>query len=164
MQLTKKTETEILKIYDTWMHSYLHGDVEAYDSFLDDDYHFIGSANNEEFLNRKDTTKFFEDTGDQFAGKTEIRNETKTLEQFGELIFITHIFDGWFLNENDWTYYGRFRFTSVLKNTKDGWRFIYQHFSIPDSKTEEGETIGYDKINDENQELTRSDNSVEPLN
>jgi signal transduction histidine kinase/ketosteroid isomerase-like protein len=153
MKLNKKIETEVLKIYDTWMHSYLHGDVEAYDSFLDNDYHFIGSAKNEEFLNRKDTTKFFEDTGDQFAGKTEIRNETKTIEQFGELIFITHIFDGWFLNENDWNFYARFRFTSVLKNTKDGYRFIYQHFSIPDSKTEEGETIGYDKINDENQEL-----------
>ena len=88
MKLNKKIKTEVLKIYDTWMHSYLHGDVETYDSFLDDDYHFIGSAKNEEFLNRKDTTKFFEDTGDQFAGKTEIRNETMTIEQFGELIFL----------------------------------------------------------------------------
>ena len=51
MQLNKKIETEVLKIYDAWMHSYLHGDVEAYNSFLDDDYHFIGSAKNEEFLN-----------------------------------------------------------------------------------------------------------------
>jgi signal transduction histidine kinase/ketosteroid isomerase-like protein len=153
MKPNEKIEKEVLKIYDTWMHSYLHGDVKAYDSFLDDDYHFIGSAKNEEFLNRKNTTKFFADTGDQFAGKTEIRNETMTIEQFGELIFITHLLDGWFLNENDWNYYARFRFTSVLKNTKNGWRFIYQHFSIPDPKTEEGETIGYDKINDENQQL-----------
>ncbi|TYA57516.1 ATP-binding protein [Formosa maritima] len=153
MKLTKKIETEIWKIYDTWMHSYLNGDIEIYDSFLDNDYHFIGSAKNEEFLNRKDTTQFFADTGDQFAGKTEIRNETKTIEQFGELIFITHIFDGWFLNENDWNYYARFRFSSTLRKTEAGWRFIYQHFSIPDSKTAEGETIGYDKINEENQEL-----------
>ncbi|OZV69037.1 ATP-binding protein [Winogradskyella aurantia] len=153
MKPNEKIEKEVLKIYDTWLHSYLHGDVKVYDSFLDDDYHFIGSAKNEEFLNRKDTTKFFADTGDQFAGKTEIRNETMSIEQFGELIFITHLLDGWFLNENDWNYYARFRFTSVLKNTKTGWRFIYQHFSIPDPKTEEGETIGYDKINDENQQL-----------
>jgi len=83
MKWTKKLESEIWKIYDTWMQSYLNGDVKTYDSFLDDDYHFIGSAKNEEFLNRKDTTQFFEDTGDQFTGKTEIRNETNTIEQFG---------------------------------------------------------------------------------
>ena len=156
MKLSKKIETEIWQVYETWLNSYLNGDVETYDSFLDDDYHFIGSATKEEFLNRKDTTKFFADTGDQFAGKTEIRNESKIIEQFGELIFITHVLDGWFLHENDWNFYSRFRFSSILRKNNDGWRFIYQHFSIPDPKTAEGETIGYDKINEENQELTRS--------
>ncbi|MBZ0327940.1 MAG: nuclear transport factor 2 family protein [Altibacter sp.] len=153
MKVAKKIEHEVFKVYDTWLHSYLHGDVEIYDSFLDDDYHFIGSAMNEEFLNRRDTTQFFADTGDQFAGKTELRNEIKKIEQFGDLVFITHIFDGWFLNENNWTYYARFRFSSTLRKNKEGWRFIYQHFSIPDAKTDDGGTIGYDKINEENQEL-----------
>ncbi|WP_417856390.1 ATP-binding protein [Xanthomarina gelatinilytica] len=153
MKLSKKIETEIWQVYETWLNSYLNGDVETYDSFLDDDYHFIGSATKEEFLNRKDTTKFFADTGDQFAGKTEIRNESKIIEQFGELIFITHVLDGWFLHKNDWNFYSRFRFSSILRKNNDGWRFIYQHFSIPDPKTAEGETIGYDKINEENQEL-----------
>lgn len=115
MKVAKKIEHEVFKVYDTWLHSYLHGDVEIYDSFLDDDYHFIGSAMNEEFLNRRDTTQFFADTGDQFAGKTELRNEIKKIEQFGDLVFITHIFDGWFLNENNWTYYARFRFSSTLR-------------------------------------------------
>ncbi|PKA83101.1 phospho-acceptor domain-containing protein [Ulvibacter sp. MAR_2010_11] len=153
MKLTEKIKTEVLKDYDIWIYSYLNGDVDTYDSFLDDDYHFIGSAKNEEFLNRKDTTQFFADTGDEFAGKTQLRNETKTLEQFGELIFMTHLFDGWFLHEKVWTFYARFRFSSALRKNKDGWRFVYQHFSIPDSKTEDGGTIGYDKINEENQEL-----------
>jgi signal transduction histidine kinase/ketosteroid isomerase-like protein len=153
MKATKKIETKILKIYDKWLHSYLNGDVATYDSYLDDEYHFIGSATKEEFLNRKDTTQFFANTGDQFAGKTELRNETKTLEHFGELIFITHVFDGWFLHEKEWNFYSRFRFSSILRKNKDGWRFIYQHFSIPDAKTNDGETIGYDKINEENLEL-----------
>ena len=153
MKVDKKTKTEVLKVYDKWLHSYLNGDVETYNSFLDDEYHFIGSATREEFLNRKDTTQFFAETGDQFAGKTELRNETKTLEHFGELIFITHVFDGWFLHEKEWNFYSRFRFSSTLQKNKEGWRFIYQHFSIPDSKTEDGETIGYDKINEENQKL-----------
>lgn len=153
MKLTKKQEKEIWQVYDTWLNSYLNGDVETYNSFLDDDYHFIGSATKEEFLNRKDTTEFFAETGDQFAGKTEIRNESKFIEQFGDLIFITHVLDGWFLHEKEWNFYSRFRFSSILRKNKDDWRFIYQHFSIPDPKTAKGETIGYDKINEENQEL-----------
>ncbi|CAM3303292.1 nuclear transport factor 2 family protein [Aequorivita lipolytica] len=153
MKLTKKIETEVLKVYDTWLHSYLNGDVATYDSYLDEEYHFIGSTNNEEFLNRKATTKFFYDTAEQLAGKCDLRNETRTLEQFGELIFITHFFDAWFLNDTEYNYYGRFRFTSALQKNKEGWRFIYQHFSMPDSKTEEGETIGFEKINEENQQL-----------
>ncbi|TXE20049.1 hypothetical protein ES692_01970 [Psychroserpens burtonensis] len=153
MQLTTILKKEILNNYDTWLDSYLNGDVTTYDSYFDDAYHFIGSTNNEEFLNRKDTTKFFKATAEQFSGKTDLRNETTTLELFGELVFITHVFDAWFLNGNDWTYYARFRFSSVLKKKKDGWKFIYQHFSIADSKTDEGETIGFDKVNLENQEL-----------
>jgi signal transduction histidine kinase len=151
--LTKETKKEVLKVYDTWLQSYLNGDVQTYDKYLDDDYHFIGSTNNEEFLSRKDTTQFFAETAAQFAGKTELRNETKTLEQFGKLIFITHIFDAWFHNENEWVFYSRFRFSSALSENEDGWRFIYQHFSIPDTKADEGESIGFDKINEENKEL-----------
>ncbi len=63
------------------------------------------------------------------------------------------MFDAWFKNGEDWVYYGRFRFTNALKKNKEGWRFIYQHFSTTDSKTDEGETIGFDKVNAENLEL-----------
>ncbi|MCO5725883.1 nuclear transport factor 2 family protein, partial [Robiginitalea marina] len=153
MRLTQKIKTEVLQVYDTWLESYVSGNVETYDHYLDDAYHFIGSTNNEEFLSRRETTEFFRVTADQFAGKTELRNETKSVEGFGELIFLTHVFDAWFLGGEDWSYYGRFRFTSVLRNTEDGWRFIYQHFSTPDSKAQEGQTIGYDQISAENLQL-----------
>lgn len=153
LTLTKKIEKEVLKIYDIWLHSYLNGDVQTYDNYLDDAYHFIGPTNNEEFLSRKDTTQFFAETADQLAGKTKLRNETKTFEQFGELIIITHFFDAWILQEKEWVYFSRFRFSSTLIKRTAGWRFIYQHFSIPDSRVEDGETIGFDKINEENKEL-----------
>ncbi len=110
MNLSKKTESEVLKVYDTWLQSYLNGDVENYDSFLDDEYYFIGSTNNEEFLSKRDTTNFFKATADQLAGKTQLRNETKIIEKFEELVFITHLFDAWFLNGTEWNYYGKFRF------------------------------------------------------
>lgn len=81
MTLTAKRKTEIWKHYDTWMQAYLNADVETYNSYFDDDYHFIGSTNNEEFLNRKDTTEFFKVTGDQFAGLMDLTiTMEKTLE------------------------------------------------------------------------------------
>ncbi len=153
MKLTKKQETNIWQVYDTWLDSYLNGDVTTYDKYLDKDYHFIGSTNNEEFLSKKDTINFFKATADQLAGKTQLRNETKVIEKFEELVFITHLFDAWFLNGTDWNYYGRFRFSNALKKNKEGWCFIYQHFSMPDSKAQEGESIGYDQISAENLQL-----------
>jgi signal transduction histidine kinase/ketosteroid isomerase-like protein len=153
MKLTKKTETEVLKVYDSWLHAYLNGDVAIYNQYLDDAYHFIGSTNNEEFLDRNATTNFFEATADQLAGKCQLKEEKKTVEAFGDLVFITHVFDAWFLNGSEWTYYSRFRFSSVVQEKKTGWRFIYQHFSTTDNKADEGETIGFDKVTLENQEL-----------
>ncbi|HKJ49695.1 MAG TPA: nuclear transport factor 2 family protein, partial [Christiangramia sp.] len=153
MRLIQKQENEILAIYEKWLDSYLSGDIDAYDSYFDDAYHFIGSTNNEEFLNRKDTTEFFRETTDQFAGKTDLRNDLKTVEKFGDIVFVTHLFDAWFMNGEDWNFYGRFRFSNALHETKEGWRFIYQHFSIPDAKAKEGDTIGFDQISAENLQL-----------
>ena len=85
------------------MNSYLNGDVKTYDSFFDDKYHFIGSTENEDFLNRKDTTRFFKDTAEQLAGKVEIRNNQRTIEKFDGLIFITERFDAYFLIAGEWS-------------------------------------------------------------
>ncbi len=151
--MTKKQKLEIMHVYDKWMNSYLNGDVKTYDSFLDVDYRFIGSTNNEEFLDKNDTTNFFKVTADQLAGKAERRNSIITVEQLDGLVFITDLFDAYFLNGDDWAYYGRFRFTSAMRKNKNGWRFIYQHFSTPDAKAQEGETLGTEQISKENQEL-----------
>ncbi len=153
MNLTSKTEQDVLKVYDTWLYSYLNGDIDTYDSYLDNAFHFIGSTANEEFLNRKDTTNFFKATAEQLSGKSQVRNETKIVEQFGELIFITHLFDAWFLNGDIWNFYSRFRFTNILQQKENGWKFIYQHYSTPDSKAEEGQTIGFENISAENLQL-----------
>ncbi len=53
MKPGKKLEAEVMQVYDTWLNSYISGDVEVYDSFFDDDYRFIGSTNNEEFFKQK---------------------------------------------------------------------------------------------------------------
>ena len=153
MNLHQKEDAEIVQVYETWLYSYLNGDVSTYNLFFDDDYRFIGSTNNEEFLSRQETVQFFEVTADQFAGKTELRNSVRTIKQINSLIFITHLFDAYFRNDAGWAYYGRFRFTSALRKKEEGWRFVYQHFSMPDSKAQEGETIGYEKVSAENLQL-----------
>jgi len=153
MKLTKEQEAEIWQVYDIWLTAYLNADVKTYNAYFDDDYHFIGSTINEEFLNRNDATTFFKQTGEQFAGIMDLRNEIKILEIFDTSIFITHFCDVWFINDKDRTYYGRFRLSSVMQKKNEDWRFIYQHFSMPDSKSDEGETIGFEKINAENVEL-----------
>ncbi|MBQ0768321.1 MAG: nuclear transport factor 2 family protein, partial [Bizionia sp.] len=153
MQVTKTLKKDVLNSYNTWLYSYLNGDIVTYNSYFDDTYHFIGSTDNEEYLNKKETTNFFKATSDQLAGKCDLRNETKIIEKYNELIFITHLFDGWFINGEDLSYYGRFRFSSIMQNKENEWKFIHQHFSTTDSKTSNGETIGFDKVNLENQEL-----------
>ncbi|MGB5378186.1 nuclear transport factor 2 family protein, partial [Muriicola sp.] len=153
MKFTKQQQKEVTKVYETWLNSYLNGDVKTYDFYLDEKYHFIGSTSNEEFLNREDTTNFFKATADQLAGKTDIKNNVRTIEYFEGLVFITEVFDAWLLMDTTWSYYGRFRFTSVLRKKSEGWRFIYQHFSMPDSKAQEGETLGAEQISKENEEL-----------
>ena len=153
MTITKKEEAELLKVYNTWWDSYLSGDVKTYDSFLDDDFRFVGSTEGEEFLDKKDTTAFFEATAEQLAGKAKLSNIIRTIEPLEGMVLITDLADAHIINGDDWVYYARFRFTSLLRKTKKGWRFFYQHFSIPDLKAQEGETLGFDKVTAENLEL-----------
>ncbi|GGW97013.1 ATP-binding protein [Salegentibacter mishustinae] len=151
--MDKAIEIELKKVYDTWLNAYLNGDVKTYDAYFDTDYRFIGSANNEEYLNRKDTTKFFEATAHQLAGKTELRKNEITISQYTNVFFITHFFEAYFLHNSHWEYYGRFRFSSVMIKTKNGWKFIYQHFSMPDNKVNTGKTIGFEAVTSENMQL-----------
>ncbi|MDX1591979.1 MAG: nuclear transport factor 2 family protein, partial [Balneolaceae bacterium] len=153
MKLTKQQEAEIMPIYEEWWHSYLNGDVKTYDHYLDEDYRFVGSTEAEDFLNKVDTTQFFDATADQLSGKTQKRNSKLTAEYYDGVVFITELTDTYLLFGDEWTFYGKFRLSSMLRKTSAGWRFIYQHFSVPDSKVHEGETIGFEQVSKENQEL-----------
>jgi hypothetical protein len=154
MKLSNQQHTELMQAYEAWWKSYLTGDVTTYESWLDEDYRFIGSTDNEEFLNRKDTTAFFAATADQIANKVEVRNLNRSIEVVDkDLVLITDLFDGYVLGGSEWVFYGRFRFSSLMKERAGGWRVFYQHFSTPDAKANEGETLGVDQITKENQEL-----------
>ena len=139
MKLKKEQEAELMQVYNTWCNSYLNGDVKTYDSFLADDYHFVGS---------------FDATAHQLTGKAELRNVTRKIEELiGGLILITDLADAYVVGEPQWVFYSRFRFTSLMQETEHGWRFIYQHFSVPDTKAKVGEALGTEQITKENLEL-----------
>jgi signal transduction histidine kinase len=149
----QSAKIEIKQIYHTWFQAYINGDVQTYGSYFDDDYRFIGSTSNEGYLNKKNSILFFEATAYQFSGKIDSLKVEWTISQYGSLDFITHFVEAYFLYNNTWDNYGRFRFSSGISKTADDYKFIYQHFLTPDSKADEGETIGFNVLTNENIQL-----------
>lgn len=101
MKLTLEIKAEVLEIYETWLNAYIGRNVKTYDYYFDEEYHFIGSTDNEQFLNRKETTAFLEKTGDQLTGKTQMKNRVIAVELFEGIVFVAEFLDAWFLIENE---------------------------------------------------------------
>ena len=119
MKLTKKLQAEILKVYHAYWGAYLKGDIKAMASFLDDNYKVIGSSEGEVFFNKKEAIKYFKATASQVAGKVEMRNRDIKMETIDELILITEQMDMFALIENEWTFYGKGRLTTMLHKKED---------------------------------------------
>ena len=156
MKLTKKLEAEILKVYKAYWDSYITGDSKTMASIIDDDYNQIGSADVEVFFNKKTALKFINDTIDQVAGKAEMRNRVIKIEPLEELILINDFFDIYVLIENEWSFYSKLRASTLMQKKKDGWKFIHQHSSMPDTRTKDGENISIEKISAENLQLRQA--------
>ena len=153
MKLSKQQETEIIRAYKVYFDSYINGDVKTVVSLLDDNYNQIGSAETEVFFNREDATKFLHDTIDQVAGKTEMRNRFIKVDPLEDLILVTDLFDIYALMDSEWSFYAKFRASTLMQKKEDGWKFIHQHSSMPDTRTEDGENIAIEKVNAENLQL-----------
>ncbi len=153
MKLTKKLETEILKVYNAYWRGYLKGDVKGMSSLLVDDYTQVGSAETEVFSNKKAAVKFLKDTIDQVAGKTEMRHRSTRIEQQGNLILLHELCDLYVLADAEWMFYAKFRASTLMQKKKNSWKIVHQHSSFPDARAGEGENIATDKIAEENRQL-----------
>jgi signal transduction histidine kinase len=153
MRLTQQLKTEILDVYEACWGSLLYVDLEIYSLVLDDNYRMIGTTENEVFFNKWEAINSLKSTGDQLAGNIERRNKKIKIEAIDSLIFITEQFDAYVLLENDWAFYGKTRVSTWMQQKRHGWKIIQQHFSFPDIKAEEGQTIGLEKLSKENLEL-----------
>ena len=153
MKLTKKLEVEVLKAYNGYWDSYLKGDMKALASFMDDDIKVIGSTETEVFYNKKTAMKFYSATAGQIAGTAQLRNRDIKIELIDGLVLITEKLDFYALVDEKWTFYARGRLSSLLWKKEDGWKFIQQHGSMPDTRAGDGEQLSVEKISKENREL-----------
>jgi len=153
MKLTKKTEAEVLKTYHAYWDAYLKGNMRAFASMLDEDCHLIGSAAGEVFYNKKSAVTYYKATSEQIAGKAEFRNRKISVMPVDRGVMVNEELDFYMLIDNQWTFYGHGRITSLFHKKNNKWKVIHQHGSLPDSKTEEGEQVNTEKIKAENVQL-----------
>src|SRR6187401_1603858 len=153
MKLTKKLEAEILKAYTEIWDAYLKGDMRTFASMLDENCYIIGSASGEVFSNKKAAVKYYKSTAEQITGKAEFRNRKIKLMPVEKGFMVNEEADFYLLIDDQWTFYGPARISSLFHKKNNKWKVIHQHGSFPDSKTEEGEQVNTDKIKAENIQL-----------
>ena len=154
MKLSKHIAAEALEAYHAFWEANLSADMEAFSSYLVDDFSIIGSANGEVFFSSQDAVAFYTATADQMKGKLQLRNRDVSIQGIeSNSVVVREQSDVYALIENDWTFYGHARISCVIINTDNGWKAVHQHASLPDHRTEEGQQIAAEKIAKENLEL-----------
>ncbi len=153
MKLTRQQEAEISDIYEAFWGALLYADIEIYSLLLDENFRLIGTTDAEFFSNKREAVKFLKDTAEQLAGNIDRRNSKIRIESIEGFILITERFDAYALIEDNWSFYARTRVSTWMRKQAQGWKLVQQHFSFPDAKAEEGETVGLEKISKENMEL-----------
>ena len=153
MKLTKKLEAEVLKAYHTIWDAYLKGDMRTFASILDENCYIIGSAAAEVFTNKKSAVKYYKATSEQITGKAEMRNRKISVMPADNGFIVNEELDFYLLIDNQWTFYGPARISSLFHKKNNKWKVIHQHGSFPDSKTEGGEQVNTEKIKAENIQL-----------
>src|SRR5687767_14999359 len=113
MKLTKKLETEVLKMYKAYWEAYLNGDMKTFASMLAHDITVFGTAVSEVFNNKKETLRFYKATAGQLVGKAQFRNRKLRLRPVNNNVLINEQSDFYFLLEKKWTFYGRARITAI---------------------------------------------------
>ncbi|ULQ52759.1 ATP-binding protein [Flavihumibacter fluvii] len=153
MNLNAAIESQVLEAYHAYWESYIKGDVKKLASLLDEQYSQIGSAESEVFLNKQDAVQFVESTISQVARKVDMRNRVIKIEPFDGLLLVNEQCDLYFKMEDTWSFYAKFRASSLMLQKEGEWKIIHQHSSMPDIRTEDGENIAIEKITSENLEL-----------
>jgi hypothetical protein len=74
MKLTKKIETEVIKVYKTFWDQLLNADTIGMYKILDTKFRQTGTTDGEVFFSKADALDFINITADQIVGNIELRN------------------------------------------------------------------------------------------
>lgn len=153
MKLTKKLEKEIKESYIEYWDCYMRGDTRKFMTYITPDMHLTGTTESEVIKGRAAIHKFILATKTQVVGKVQMRNRKLQVTSFEKHFLIFDQFHLYLLIDKTWTFYAKFRISTIARQDGKGWKYIQQHASIPDTSTEEGETISFQKMSKENREL-----------
>ncbi len=153
MKITKQLEKEIKALMDDYWNSYFTGDIKHWGKYLVNDYRNIGGTKEEIWNSKKEILDYTHAIIDQMVGQAEIRNKTLQIIPYDPYIMVHEFMDLHIKVSGKWTFYGKFRLSSLIQKTTKGWQVLHQHGSYPDSKTEEGEAFAFDEIKAENIKL-----------
>ena len=149
----KDQESEVLKVYNLYWDSYLNGYLETFASTMDDAFEMIGTSESEVCHSKEDGIEFYKAQIQEVVGKTEMRNRIISSKPLGDMFLVNEACDVYILGTPEWTFYSKLRLSTILHETKSGWKIIQQHGSLPDMRVEKGETMAFEKITKENLEL-----------
>ncbi|MCS4435252.1 ATP-binding protein [Aquiflexum gelatinilyticum] len=149
----KDRESEVLKVYNLYWDSYLNGYLETFASTMDDAFEMIGTSESEVCHSKEDGIEFYKAQIQEVVGKTEMRNRIISSKPLGDMFLVNEACDVYILGTPELTFYSKLRLSTILHETKSGWKIIQQHGSLPDMRVEKGETMAFKKITKENLEL-----------
>jgi signal transduction histidine kinase len=153
MKITKELEAEIRTMMDDYWGSYFRGDLEHWQSYLVDDYRNIGGTEEEIWNSKQEIVEYTHRVIDQMAGLTELRNMQRQIIPYDGYLMVHEFMDIFIRIEEKWTFYGKFRLSSLIQKIADTWKVLHQHGSYPDSHTEQGEAFAFDTLRKENTQL-----------
>jgi signal transduction histidine kinase len=86
-------------------------------------------------------------------GVTDLRNKQTQIIPYDPYTMVHEFFDVYIKIDNKWTFYQKFRISSLLQKKSESWKVLHQHGSYPDSKTQQGEAFAFDAMKNENLKL-----------
>jgi len=153
MKLSKQLEKDVRQVYLAYWESYFSGNLRTFASLIDVDYKLIGTSEIEVLNGKQAALQWLKSSVKEIKGKAEFRNRKIKVSTVDELVLVTELADAYVLVRSMWKFYSRIRISTLLSQTKSGWKVVQQHGSLPDPRTGEGETVSFETLSRENLQL-----------
>ncbi len=156
MKLTKKIEKEIKDLMEDYWNLYLTGKIEPWSKYLVDNYRNIGGTEEEIWDSKKEMLDYTYEVIDQMVDQVQLRNKTIQIIPYDPYFMVHELLDMYVKVDKEWSFYGKFRLSSLIKKFGTDWKVLHQHGSFPDSKTQKGEAFAVDALKAENVKLQKA--------